>query len=333
MDLTMIRENPTSQMDIRFTTYLSSRKAVTDAHIINGVPDYAYASDRIMMQKINAIPGAFQFFKALLSTIVPRMKQALYQNSLKVGPTQFADVYEQTVECARILGVGIPTTFIENSPIINAYALAAEDDAPVIILTSSFLERFTPGERKAVIGHELGHIQNNHGIYSTAVYLLLNVAGEIGMSIPVPGLDLVLALASWPLHYALMAWSRAAEITSDRAGVICADDPNDMFTLNAKFMYGAAFNREDVNIDAILKQYERMRSNPVRLIELDRTHPIGMRRILAAKTFMESEVLHSWRPEWREPGMQLLSKQELDARCEKFLSVMKKGASSGGGAQ
>jgi len=318
----MIRENPTAQLDVRFSTYLNNRKAVIDSHMINGVPDYAFASDYMMMKKINAIPGAFKFFKALLNTYVPRIKQKYYQNSLKVGPEQFPDVYNHTVECARILGVGIPATFIYNSPLINAWAYAIEDDAPLIVITSAFLERFTSGELKAVIGHELGHIQNNHSIYSIAVDLLLDSAK--GLSVNIPGMDLVLSLASLPLHYALMAWSRAAEVTSDRAAVICADDPRDLFTMNAKFMYGAAFDRDDVNIDAILKQYEKIRSNPVRFIELDNTHPIGTRRILAAQAFLDSEVLYTWRPEWKEPGKQLLNKQELDTRCGKIISVTNK---------
>jgi len=314
----MVRVNPTNEIDVSFASYLRDRKAMTEANFQGGVPNYAYGADYAMMQKINAIPGAFKFFKAMTSTWVPRRRQELLQNSLKVGPNQFSDVYEHTVECARILGCGIPSTFIQNNPMPNAFAYASEDSSPVICITSGFLERFTSGELKAVIGHELGHIQNNHTIYLMAVYFLADAA-----AMNIPGVGFILNLASRPLHYALQAWSRAAEITSDRAEVICCDDPNDSLSAHAKLMFGAAFNRDDINIDEIIKQYDTLRSTPARMLELEYSHPIASRRILALKTFLDSEVLYKWRPEWKEAGKQYISKQELDARCTKLVGVFK----------
>ena len=316
--MVIVRENPTNEIDISFPAYLDTRKTQINANMENGVPNYAYGVDYAMMRKINAIPGAFQFFKAMTSTWVPKRRQQFLQNSLKVGPNQFSDVYDHTVECARILGCGIPSTFILSDPKPNAFAFSSEDSAPVIVITSGFLERFTSGELKAIIGHELGHIQNNHTIYEMAVYFLQNAA-----AISIPGVGAILALASRPLHYALQAWSRAAEVTADRAEVICCDDPNDSIMAHAKLMFGATFNRDDINIEAILKQYDSIRSTSARILELDSTHPVASRRILALKTFLDSEVLYKWRPEWKEAGRQYISKQELDARCAKIIGVVK----------
>jgi hypothetical protein len=47
-----------------------------------------------------------------------------------------------------------------------------------------------------------------------------------------------------------------------------------------------------------------------------------VRRIFAVKTFLDSETLYTWKPEWKEAGKKLLNKQELDARCEKFIGVV-----------
>jgi hypothetical protein len=97
----------------------------------------------------------------------------------------------------------------------------------------------------------------------------------------------------------------------------------DIISADLKFMYGSTLNRNDVNIEAALKQYEAMRSTPVRLLELESSHPTAIRRIFAEKEFMNSEVLYKWRPEWKTPDMKLINKQELDARCEKYISVIK----------
>lgn len=315
----MTRTNPTDVLNVSFSEYVKNRKAVTEAHMEGGVPDYSYGPDYAIRQKIRAIPGAFAFFKALTSQVIPKIKQQTNLNSLKVGPSQFPDVYRHAADCAKTLGIGIPTVFIADDASINAYTYALDDDEPLIVIHSGLLERFTPGELRTVIGHECGHVHNNHGIYTLAVNVILN-----SLSVAIPGVNQILQLISTPLQLALMAWERAAEISCDRAGTICSDDDNDVLTSLAKFMYGGALNCGEVNIDAILKQYDSIRTTPVRLLEaVGADHPIPVRRIFAAKEFTKSEIYYSWRPEFKKPDMSLIGKQELDARCEKYVSVTK----------
>jgi len=312
----LVRVNPTESMDLRFSTYVANRKAKTEYHMEAGVPDYAYGADYATRQKIHAIPGAFAFFKALTNQFVPQMRQQINLQGLKVGPTQFSDVYEKVVDCARILGIGIPTVFILNDNTLNAVSYAMEDDEPLIVINSGLLERVSPGELKAVIGHECGHSHNNHTLYTLALDLIMQ-----SLIINIPIARQILTFATMPLQLALSTWSRAAEVTADRAAVICCDDPRDALTVNAKLMYGAAFDRADVNLDAVLKQYDALRETPVRYLEITQSHPASVRRIFAEQDFLDSEVLYSWRPEWKQPGMKLISKQELDARCKKYISV------------
>jgi Zn-dependent protease with chaperone function len=314
--------NPTDALDVRFSEYIRYRKSLTESHLEGGIPNYAYGNDYMLRQKIKTIPGAYKLAKAMANYIVPLQKQQLNLQSLKVGPDQFPDVYQMVVDCARILGIGIPTTFVMHDNQINAFAYATEDDSPLIVITSGLIERFTPGETKYVIGHECSHVHNNHVIFNIAAAIILDT-GMIGGILAFPGLAQLIQLASLPLQLGLQAWSRAAEVTSDRGGIICADSPSDMITATAKFLYGGTLNRSDINIDALLKQYEQMRGTPVRLLELSATHPVPIRRIFAAKEFMNSEVLFKWRPEWRQPGMNLINKQELDMRCDKIISVTK----------
>jgi len=327
----MMRTNPTDAIDVSFSTYLQGRKSKTESHMEGGVPDYAYSADYAMQQKIRAIPGFYALAKAITNTVVPRKIKELNMNGLKVGPNQFPEVYQMYADCARILGIGIPTVYIEPNPSeINASAYATEDNAPLSVITSALLERLTPGELRTVVGHECGHIHNNHVIYTIAANLILNYAGlTLGSAGAVLGsvaktvANTALSLASYPLQLALQAWSRASEVTADRAGVICANDMDDAVKVQAKFMYGAAFNHSDVNLDSIHEQYDMLRSTPVRFLELGSTHPMSVRRMLAMKEFMNSEVLYRWRPEWKTPGMQLFDKMELDARCQKYIGVVK----------
>lgn len=315
----MDRINPTETIDISFPSYVKSRKALTQAHLDGGIPDYAYGADFLLRQKIKSIPGFYPLAKAITNTYVPRMKQQLNLSALRVGPSQFPDVYEIVTDCAQRLGIGIPEVYIRNAPSeINSGAYATEQDAPLIEITSGLLERVTPGELRSVLGHECGHIHNNHGVYNAAAQILLN-----SLQIAIPGIQQIVQFVSAPLRWAFMMWSRAAEVTCDRAGVICADDPADDISVQAKLIYGATLNRQDVNIDAILRQYDALRATPVRFLELESDHPVSIRRIFAIKEFLNSEVLYAWRPEWKTPDMHLIDKQELDARCEKYIGVAK----------
>lgn len=313
----MVRTNPTDAIDVSFSHYLAGRKAVTESHMEGGIPDYAYGSDYVLRQKIKAIPGFYPLAKAIANTYVPRAKQEMNLHALRVGPSQFPDVYEIVSDCAMRLGIGIPTVYITHAPFeINARAYCTEDDDPLIEITSGMLERVTPGELRAVIGHECGHIHNNHGIYSIAAEMVLN-----SLQIAIPGIQQIMGLISAPLQWAFKMWSRAGEVSCDRAGIICSDTPEDDITLQAKLMYGAALNHQEVNIDAVLKQYDLLQDTPVRLLELENEHPLCVRRIFAMKEFLNSEVLYTWRPEWKTPDIHLIGKQELDARCEKYISV------------
>lgn len=311
--------NPTDAIDVSWHDYVSARVASTQRHLVGGIPDYAFALDMSLRQKLHAMPGFDRIAKTMMSTIIPQQKQRLAMNGLKVGPTQMPEVYAMVVDCARRLGIGTPEVYIEHDIQMNAYSVAMSDDAPLIAITTGMLERATPGELKAVIGHECGHSHNNHSLYNNmAVFLIEMAAGAI------PGMGALMNLVSAPFQLALMAWSRAAEVTADRAGVICSDDINDSITLQAKLLSGGAIGvGNDFDVDSIVRQYDAFQGTSARYYELNSTHPVGARRILAVREFMHSETLYTWRPEWRSPNMKLIDKAELDARCDKVVSVLK----------
>ena len=302
---------------MNFADYVRERSSRIGKHLQGGIPDYAFASDYATRQKIAAIPGAFQLGKAITSQVVPRQRQMYNMSGLRVGPNQFPEIYQMVRDCSELLGIGIPTTFITAElGVLNAFALAIEDAEPMIVLNSSIVERMTPQELKAVIGHECGHVHNNHGIYNVLANLLIN-----GIGASIPGIREILALVSLPLRVAIQTWSRAAEVTCDRAGVLCCGEADSTISAQSKLLSGGLLSDHQINVDALLEQYDSLRSSPVRMLELLNTHPAGVRRILAAKEFINSQVFYDWHPELKEPDMHLYSKDELDAHCAKYVSV------------
>lgn len=306
-----------------FREYVRRRQAMENARLSgNGLPDYAFAMDYELRKKLDAIPHLYNIGKNICGTYASRHMHEVNMNGLLVGPDQFADVYETGCECARRLGIGIPNIYILNNQGINAYTIATDDVEPVIVVYSGLYERFTAGELKCVIGHECGHIHNRHGIYNMLGTLILQM-GLSGMSGVIS--TQLLNLLTISSQAALNAWSRAAEITCDRAGLICCDRVEDAYSVNAKLTYGAALGEHSVNLEALKRQLEEQVKSIARFDELLYDHPVAARRIAAEMEFSQCEIFYRWRPELKEPGAVMRTREETDERCRKYVDVSRKG--------
>lgn len=167
-------------------------------------------------------------------------------SALQVGSKKLPDVYEMTLDCAKRLGIGSPNVFVIHGQSINVYNFASDTATPTIVVHSDIVERMTPGELKCVIGHECGHIHNEHQVYMSIVELIENAlaAGGLGGS--------VIAMLSQTTLLLFAKWGRAAEVTCDRAAMICADNVVDAINVNKKLLYGTFIGRKDkVNIEDI----------------------------------------------------------------------------------
>ena len=308
--------SPIRMIDTSFENYVTKRKLENSVHMNGTVPDYAFALDYELRSKLDAIPRFHSLCKKITSTIESREIQIINQGALKVGPNQFPEIYQMGVECAHRLGIGIPNIYIKGTPEMNAYTYASDDTSPLLVLYTGIVDRMTPGELKVVIGHECGHIHNQHLVYETVIRKILT--GATGLT----G-NIIFSAANMSLmHF----WTRAAEVTADRAAIICADNFEDVISVNAKLASGGTLNttyQKTMDVDAICEQLLMTLDNPTRLLEIQRDHPAFARRVFCSKEFEQCEVLYSWRPDMRKPGTRVHKKDETDAKCKKLVSFYK----------
>lgn len=315
----MTMKNPVLRADVNFAEYVRNRKAVESRRMDgNGVPNYAYAMDYELRRRLDSIPGLYRLGRTITATVSSRRAQLMNMAAAKVGPTQFPEVYKIACDCARILGIGIPNVFILNDQTLNAYTMACDDVEPIIVIHSGLYERLTEGELRCVIGHECGHIHNQHGVYDVLSQIVFNSGMALAGNVVSRRL---LQLVTAGAEVALASWQRAAEVTCDRAGMICAADLSDAYTSEAKFMFGAAFGEREIDLDAIREQLETQMNNITRIVEVSWDHPATARRIAAEMEFEKCELLYQWRPDLKKPGATLYSKEETDARCHKVIDL------------
>lgn len=311
--------NPLTGIQVNFGAYVERMRRKDDAHRINGVPDYAFALDYKLREQIRKLPFFYTLSKRVAVQQEARFRQLLTASGVQAGPRQFSDLYGMALDCAKRLGIGAPNIFVVHDQAINAATYASDTVSPTIYVTSGAVERLTPGEVKCVIAHECGHVHNEHLVYMSITDLVLGaINGSAGI---LGGLLPLLSTASILLFY---EWQRAAEVTCDRAAMVCADDLEEAINVNKKLAYGSFLNREEeVDIEELRKQFADLSTAASVWTEYSADHPASIRRVFTSEAFTHCDVLYQWRPELKRPGMELRSKAEIDAECEKYTALFK----------
>jgi len=243
--------------------------------------------------------------EAVVRTFEPVGKTKLLGGSVRVGPKQLPRVHNIVESCALTLGITTPTTYIVNNPVINASTFGTNDSA-VIMIHSGLVDHLSDDELAAVIGHECGHIHNNHVTYLTALHMLTFAAGFIVQWIDIPA------------RLFLNAWSRRAEISADRASMLCVRQADVCQRSVTKLALGSLKLYEDLNHDAFLEQYEELRQRIGRLGEVFNDHPWLPKRVLAMRVFEKSR-LYRQRAGLGKGG---LSMDDVDEQVHKIVKVL-----------
>ncbi|MCC6337192.1 MAG: M48 family metallopeptidase [Myxococcales bacterium] len=131
-------------------------------------------------------------------------RRQLLATAVRVTPAMSPRLDALVSNCREKLGIETAVEmYVYPDAAFNAGCVRPEQGRVFVLLSSALLEAFDDEELRFVVGHELGHHIFEH--HRLPVWLL---AGEDGA----PG----------PLAMTLFAWSRFAEVSADRAGLVCA---------------------------------------------------------------------------------------------------------------
>lgn len=167
--------------------------------------------------------------------------------SVRCGPKQFPTLYNVLRESCSILDMPEPELYISSNPFPNAFAGGVE--RPYIVLRSSIVDTLDDQGLYHLIGHELGHIKAGHILYRSVAAVLLPLLDMIGRRTfglgDVATVGLVLAMAEW---------SRQAEVSADRAGLLVAQDFELSVRANLAMCAGPNRLAHEMSSDAFLEQ-------------------------------------------------------------------------------
>jgi Zn-dependent protease with chaperone function len=296
------------EIDLSFARYVAARKGDAAARSREGAA-YAYGGDvkvRAALDRVRPVTLAVEATVRLWQSVE---KSRMLGTAVKVTGKQFPRIAKLAEHCADTLRIPMPTVYVSpNIGSLNAHTFGTADD-PYVVLNAALIDHLSEPELLDVIGHECGHIQNNHVVYMTTLHFLTHAA------------NMFLRWSVKPAVLALNGWARRAEITCDRAGVICTGDLGVSIGCLVKLAIGSQKLYSEVKLDEYLAQLDEAQKGIGRFDELGRRHPYLPKRVAALRLFAETAYFKGLKGDATVPGG--TSKQECDAQVAQLLAVFK----------
>jgi Zn-dependent protease with chaperone function len=140
----------------------------------------------------------------------------------------------------------VPEIYVSQTPFFNAGAYGI--DQPFIVIHSAAIELLDDDELRVLLSHELGHVMSGHSLYRTIAAILALIS--------LGALPTLAGLAVLPIRLAFLEWSRKSELSSDRAGLLGAQDVIAAQRLDMKMAGGGRGSgfAGQLNVDAFMEQ-------------------------------------------------------------------------------
>jgi Zn-dependent protease with chaperone function len=210
---------------------------------------WEHPADRAALQALRTVPGVDEVIRKVLALLGgERGIRLLFQgNAVRIGPTQFPRLW--TLHTELVTTFDWPTTpqlYVTQTPIFNAGAYGI--DEPFIVLNSAAIELLDDDELRVLLAHELGHVMSGHSLYRTIAAILAMVS--------LGALPIIAEIVLWPVRMAFLEWSRKSELSSDRAGLLGAQDVVVAQRLDMKMAGGGRGEQfaAQLNVDAFMQQ-------------------------------------------------------------------------------
>lgn len=239
---------------------------------------FEHEADRAALERLKKTVGFDRLMRSIAKHGADQIWNVINESSnIRLSEKQVGSIYAIHREVAATLDIDpAPPLYLAHDVRVNAYTAGVE--APFIVVTGGLVEGFTDDEIAFVLGHEMGHILAGHVLYGM-------VARSLGAIIHMLGggdLTPIGRLLGLSLFSALQYWSRCAELTADRSGLLAVQDPEVALRTNMKLGSGPGSRiARELNLDAFMDQVREFKSTEAgklegmwrSALEHDRSHP------------------------------------------------------------
>jgi Zn-dependent protease with chaperone function len=260
---------------------------------------FQHPADKAATAALKSVPMLDTVVRKLVEFRYERaVRQMFLGNSVKVSERQLPDLWASYRGVSQVLDMpAVHDLYVSAALDGGAVAIGSKD--PMIVVDSDLLGKLGPGEQRVVLAHELGHILSDHMLYMTALIILL----QAGSSLPV-----IVGIPLRAIRAVLLEWSRAAELSCDRAATLAVRDPQ--IVCRALMVTAAGLPADQLDLDAFMMQaqeYDNWEDSHDRVrrffLEIGATHPYSVRRVSQVMQWVQSgEYDRILRGEYRKRG-------------------------------
>src|SRR5215210_4890176 len=237
---------------------------------------FQHPADRAATAALRQVPYLDTVVRKLIELGYERaLRQSFLGSAVRLGQDQLPHIWVLEREVFNVLDLAdVPDLYLTQFPLANAATIGT--GRPIVVLNSELVRLLDAEGLRAVIAHEAAHVLADHVLYRTALLILLQLGGAVRLPI-------FADLPLFAVRAALLEWSRAAELSCDRAAALVTRDPMAVCRTLMTLAGGAAV--DELNLDAFMKQgldYDEKGSGLERLtrllMHLNITHPMPVRR-------------------------------------------------------
>ncbi|WP_182524892.1 M48 family metallopeptidase [Nocardioides dongkuii] len=250
---------------------------------------WEHPADRGALVALRKLKGFDSVLKAVSGLFNERAVRLVFLGSaVRADERQFPVLHRLLGEVAQTLDAPdlptLPELYVVANPVPNAHTLGMNE--PFIVLTSGLVDLLDEDELRFVVGHELGHAISGHAVYQTLLQRLIQLSGLLS-TIPIGGLGVRAIMA------ALHEWSRKAELSADRAGLLATQDPATAFRVHMKLASGG--HLDDLDTASFFAQGQEylaagdLRDSVLKLLLIEnQTHPFAVVRAAELRRWVDS---------------------------------------------
>lgn len=207
-----------------------------------GLADYQHEGDKgtlLDLKKVAVLEKAVDWVVSNAIEKVAEVQQT--GNSLFISEAATPELCSLVKEVVDVIDVAqVPQIY--SSWRYDIYTQTDGDKNPKISISSGAIDLLDKNEMRFLLGHELGHFKSGH-----LKYLLLCRYWTI-LSKYLTGTNL--------LRIPLMIWSRNADYTADRLGLLACQDINVALRTMIKMAGAPMSSYSELNVPAFIKQAE-----------------------------------------------------------------------------
>lgn len=208
--------------------------------------EFIHPRDAAALRQLESVPGFPLLVKKIMEIGLEKLQYGVNMaSSIRLSEKQLPELYHHLPPICKKLGIAEPELYLVMDPQPNAFTFG--DTRVYIGITSGLVEMMDDEELDAVLAHECGHILCRHVLYNMVADYMTRGVDFLGILGP---------FITKPIEYALLYWSRQAELSCDRCASIITS-PDVVTRTMARLAGGPKSITKNLNMEEWAKQADK----------------------------------------------------------------------------